>query len=105
MECDRFKNLLKTWYRQVQNEALAPARMVSLMQQHIGECRICLMDPSVRQEVEKITEIVLPPPKARPSAPPTEVEEETSPVETDVDEESEILEEDELEDEDEDESF
>jgi hypothetical protein len=65
MECDRFKKLVKSWYVQVQGEALAPARMVTLMKQHIADCRICLVDPGVRQEVEKITEIILPPSKVR----------------------------------------
>jgi hypothetical protein len=68
MECERLKKLLKTWYIQVQNEALAPARMVTFMKQHLAECRVCLLDPGVRQEVERITEIVLPPSKVRVAA-------------------------------------
>jgi nucleosome binding factor SPN SPT16 subunit len=65
MECERFKRLLKNWYIQVQDESLAPARMVTFMKQHIAECPICLMDPSVRPEVEKIAQIILPPSKVR----------------------------------------
>jgi hypothetical protein len=74
MECDRFKKLVKSWYLQVQDEALAPARMVTLMKQHVADCRVCLLDPSVRQEVEKITEIVLPPSKIRQSSSKPEAE-------------------------------
>jgi hypothetical protein len=65
MECDRFIRLVKTWYVQVQDEALAPARMVALMKQHVIDCRVCQNDPGVGPEVEKITEIVLPPSKAK----------------------------------------
>lgn len=39
---------------------MAPARMVSFMEQHINTCEICLADPDVKEEVAKITELVLP---------------------------------------------
>ena len=65
MECDRLERLVKSWYFQVQDEALAPARMVSFMNKHIDECPICLTDPVVKQEIQKIIEIVLPPSKTR----------------------------------------
>lgn len=60
MICNRLKSLVKNWYLQVQNETMAPARMVSFMNQHIGECEECRQDPDVKQEVEKIRAIVLP---------------------------------------------
>lgn len=60
MECERFKKLLKSWYLQVQDEALAPARMVELMENHISACPICLMDPEARRDMEKIITLVLP---------------------------------------------
>ena len=63
MDCDRLQTLIKSWYVQVQDEALAPARMVSFMEKHIEECATCLADPVVKSEVEKITTIVLPPSK------------------------------------------
>lgn len=65
MECNRLEKLIKSWYFQVQDEAMAPARMVSSMKKHISECPTCLADPLVRQEVDKITEIVLPPSKMK----------------------------------------
>lgn len=74
MECERLKKLLKTWYIQVQDESLAPARMVTFMKQHLADCPVCMTDLAVRQEVQKITEIILPPSKVRtpPSSTKTE---------------------------------
>ena len=48
---------------------MAPARMASFMEKHIAECAFCLADPLVRQDIIKITAIILPPTKIRkPSA-------------------------------------
>ena len=66
MECERFKRLLKLWYVQVQEETLAPARMVDLMEHHISECSTCLMDPDSRKDMEKIITLVLPKDKLSP---------------------------------------
>jgi hypothetical protein len=63
MKCDRLISLIKNWYLKVQEEAMAPARMVAFMEQHISQCEECLADPDVRQEADKIREIVLPPSK------------------------------------------
>ncbi len=63
MNCDRLKKQIKNWYLHVQSETMAPARMVSFMHQHLAECEECLADPDVKQEVEKISVIVLPPSK------------------------------------------
>jgi hypothetical protein len=63
MKCERLISLIKNWYVKVQEEAMAPARMVAFMEKHISQCEECLADPDVRQEVEKIREIVLPPSK------------------------------------------
>lgn len=69
MECERLQRLVKSWYAQVQEESMAPARMVSFMEKHIAECAFCLADPLVRQDIVKITAIILPPTKVRkPSA-------------------------------------
>ena len=64
MQCDRLISLIKNWYLKVQEEAMAPARMVAFMEQHISQCEECLADPDVKQEADKIREIVLPPSKA-----------------------------------------
>ncbi len=63
MECERLTRLVKSWYLQVKDEALAPARMVDFMEKHIAECPVCLVDDEVRGEVNRITRIILPPSK------------------------------------------
>ena len=63
MKCDRLISLIKNWYIKVQEEAMAPARMVAFMEKHISLCEECLADPAVKQEADKIREIVLPPSK------------------------------------------
>jgi len=63
MKCDRLISLVKSWYLKVQEEAMAPARMVAFMEKHISQCEECLADPEVKQEAEKIREIVLQPSK------------------------------------------
>ena len=68
MECERFKRLLKTWYLQVQDEALAPARMVDFMEQHISECPTCIMDPEAKSDMAKIITLVLPQDKLKPAS-------------------------------------
>ncbi|MGW8195164.1 MAG: hypothetical protein ACWGOX_12960 [Desulforhopalus sp.] len=52
--------MIKSWYLHVREETMAPARMVSFMEKHIATCEICLQDPEVKEEVAKITEMVLP---------------------------------------------
>jgi hypothetical protein len=52
MKCDRLIFLVKNWYLKVQEEAMAPARMVAFMEKHISQCEECLAE-----------EIVLPPSK------------------------------------------
>ena len=39
---------------------MAPARMVQFMKQHAASCSICQEDPVVLNEIEKITELILP---------------------------------------------
>ena len=60
MECERLIKLIKNWYLQVQDEAMAPARMVDFMRTHLADCPVCRLDPTVDTEVKKIIEIVLP---------------------------------------------
>lgn len=68
MECERFKRLLKTWYLQVQNESLAPARMVDFMHQHVSDCPTCMMDPEAKTDIAKIITLVLPQDKLKPAS-------------------------------------
>ncbi|BDD88585.1 hypothetical protein [Desulfofustis limnaeus] len=39
---------------------MAPARMVQFMKQHVASCSVCKEDPDVGEEVDKITDIILP---------------------------------------------
>ena len=68
MECERFKRLLKSWYIQVQNESLAPARMVDFMENHVTDCPVCLMDPEAKKDIAKIITLILPQDKLRQTA-------------------------------------
>ncbi len=60
MQCERLIKQIKGWYTHVSNETMAPARMVSFIKKHAAECEICLDDPDLQEEIEKITELVLP---------------------------------------------
>jgi len=68
MECERFKRLLKSWYIQIQNESLAPARMVDFMENHVTDCPVCLMDPEAKKDIAKIITLILPQDKLRQTA-------------------------------------
>ena len=60
MQCERLIKQIKGWYIHVSNETMAPARMVSFIEKHAAGCDICLKDPDLQEEIEKITELVLP---------------------------------------------
>jgi len=60
MRCQRLITLIKSWYISVKEETMAPARMVSFMEKHIATCPVCLEDPDVREEVEKMADFVFP---------------------------------------------
>ena len=63
MECKRLNRMIRDWYVQVQDETLAPARMVEFMHDHAETCDTCFVDPNIKEEIKKITAIVLPPSK------------------------------------------
>lgn len=60
MQCQRLLKQTKAWYVHVTNETMAPARMISFIKDHAAECDICLEDPDLEEEIEKITEMILP---------------------------------------------
>lgn len=60
MQCERLIKQIKAWYIHVSNETMAPARMVSFIQKHAADCDICKEDPDLQDEIEKITEMILP---------------------------------------------
>ncbi|MBB5347903.1 hypothetical protein JWG42_09260 [Desulfoprunum benzoelyticum] len=78
---------------------MAPARMISFIEQHVAHCEVCQADPVIHDEIVKITEIILPEskiPKAmRLSADSEEEEDEESDSgEDDLHEDSEAEDED-----------
>lgn len=60
MQCERLIKMIKSWYISVRQETMAPARMVSFMEQHAATCEVCLRDPDLKDEIAKITELILP---------------------------------------------
>ncbi len=60
MQCERLMKLAKSWYVHVREETMAPARMISFMEDHVAECPTCLADPDIQGEIAKITELILP---------------------------------------------
>ncbi len=83
---------------------MAPARMVAFMEQHISQCEDCLADPGVKEEADKIREIVLPPSKVPKQKTVRSVSEDAEEAEDEAPEdEDEVDTEDEDEDEDEEE--
>ena len=102
MQCERLIKQIKTWYLHVQDETMAPARVINFIENHVHHCDTCLADPDLQDEISRITEIILPEskiPKAvrlqqEQSEEEPEEEEELADEET---EEEEVEEEDELE--------
>ncbi len=60
MQCERLIKLAKSWFLSVRDETMAPARMISFIEQHVDHCEICQADPDIQDEIVKITEIILP---------------------------------------------
>jgi hypothetical protein len=102
MQCERLIKQIKTWYMHVKDETMAPARMVSFMEQHIEDCEICRQDPDVKAEIAKITEIILPeskiPKAVRQQAQKEKEEAEKEAEENGADEVDEVADEDEDQD-------
>jgi len=101
MQCNRLVALVKNWYIQVQNEAMAPARMVEFMTKHIAKCEVCIEDPDISEETQKIRNIVLPPSKIPK---PAEPDEESASEEDSPEEKSDYIVDDQYEDSDSDEN-
>lgn len=60
MQCERLIKMIKSWYLHVREETMAPARMVSFIEEHAVSCDICRLDPDLKEEISKITELILP---------------------------------------------
>ena len=60
MQCERLIKMIKSWYLHVREETMAPARMVAFIEEHAVSCDICRQDPDLKEEISKITELILP---------------------------------------------
>ena len=60
MQCERLIKMIKSWYIHVRDETMAPARMISFIEEHAISCDICRQDPDLKDEISRITELVLP---------------------------------------------
>ena len=60
MQCERLIKMIKSWYLHVREETMAPARMISFIEKHALSCDICQNDPDLKEEIAKITELILP---------------------------------------------
>jgi len=89
MQCERLIKMIKSWYIHVREETMAPARMISFIEKHAAGCDICLADPDLKEEILKITELILPESKI-----PKAVRQKNS-IDDDVEDEDEIEDEDE----------
>jgi hypothetical protein len=72
--------MIKSWYLHVREETMAPARMVAFIEEHAESCDICRQDPDLKEEISKITELILPESKI-PKAVRQKNSEEDKPVE------------------------
>ncbi len=67
MQCQRLKKLAREWYQKVKDDALAPARMMELIQRHVEQCPVCQTDEDLPEEIEKIREIIRAPQPPQPT--------------------------------------
>jgi hypothetical protein len=96
MQCERLIKMIKSWYLHVRDETMAPARMISFIEEHAESCDVCLQDPDLQGEIAKITELILPESKI-----PKAVRLKNSDDDIDTDDDTEV---DEVEDEESDDS-
>jgi len=85
MQCKQLIRLIKDWYLDVKEETMAPARMMQFTDKHIKGCDVCLQDPDLMEEIEKIREFVLPESKI-PKSEREHDEEATPEISSDTDE-------------------
>ena len=60
MQCNQLTRLMKDWYVHVQEESMAPARMMQFTDKHILNCETCQQDTELAEEIEKIRDFILP---------------------------------------------
>lgn len=82
MQCERLIQLTKQWYIHVKDETMAPARMIQFIKNHAATCDVCTADPDLENEINKITELILPDSKI-PKAVRLQQEEEAEDIDPD----------------------
>ena len=60
MKCNQLIRLAKDWYTRVEEETMAPARMMEFIDNHVRTCFVCQSEEGLTTEIEKIREFVLP---------------------------------------------
>jgi hypothetical protein len=80
---------------------MAPARMVSFIEEHADNCEICRRDPDLQEEIAKITELILPESKIPKAVRQKSEEDEIDDEDAVADEEDEEVESDDSTDEEE----
>jgi hypothetical protein len=60
MQCNQLTRLMKDWYVHVQEESMAPARMMQFTDKHILNCETCQQDTALAEEIDKIRDFILP---------------------------------------------
>ena len=90
MQCKRLLKQTKAWYIHVTNETMAPARMISFIKSHAADCEICRQDPDLEEEIEKITEMILPESKIPKAVRMQQEQEEMERQEMESDEEMDV---------------
>lgn len=101
MQCERLIKMIKSWYIHVRDETMAPARMVSFIEEHADNCEVCRRDPDLQEEIAKITELILPESKIPKAVRQKSEEDEIEDEDEVIDEEDEEVESDDSTDEEE----
>ncbi len=60
MQCKQLLRLVREWHSHVCRDAMAPARMMQFIDNHVRQCDICREDKGLAQEIELIKAHVLP---------------------------------------------
>ena len=60
MQCKQLLRLIKEWHTHVCRDAMAPARMMQFVDNHVKQCEICAEDKDLAQEIEAIRERIMP---------------------------------------------
>ncbi len=60
MKCEQLIRLAKDWYIRVQEETMAPARMMEFVDRHVKNCATCQQEEGLAEEIEKMRAFVLP---------------------------------------------